>query len=302
MGILTNLILDYWLYGVTIAFGYILAILLYDTKNDKNRAGVAKNDETDERYAFPDSTSDAKDKEEADGGLNLENADTRVDHEAGKEHIPFTIERLSKAEMTRRSQEFYQEMNKRRSVRFFSDEPFPQEVMDNIIRTGGTSPSGAHTQPWTYVVVKSPEIKKEIREIIEEEEEVNYRRRMGDKWVQDLACIGTDWNKPYLEIAPYLVIVLKQSYGIAPDGSRLVHYYNEISTSISVGLVLAAIQEAGLVTLTSTPLNAGPRLRKLLNRPINEKVMLLLPVGYPAPDATVPALKRKPLEEFMTAI
>jgi len=166
----------------------------------------------------------------------------------------------------------------------------------------GTSPSGAHTEPWTFVVIKDKSLKKEIRSIVEEEEYLNYTKRMGDKWVKDLEFAKTTWAKPYLDSAPYLILVFKQVYGIQEDGSKKTHYYNEMSVCISVGLLLAAIQNAGLVTVTSTPMNAGPRLRDLVGRRVNEKLTLLLPVGYPAGDATVPDIKRKPLNDIMVLI
>ncbi|NXE49225.1 IYD1 deiodinase, partial [Casuarius casuarius] len=217
-------------------------------------------------------------------------------------HVPFFAERYSEAEMIKRSQEFYKLLNKRRSVRFLSDEPVPREVIDNVIRTAGTSPSGAHTEPWTFVVVQDPDLKHKIREIVEEEEEINYKKRMGDRWVNDLKRLRTNWIKEYLDTAPYLILIFKQVYGRLPNGKKKTHYYNEISVSIACGILLAALQNAGLYTVTSTPLNCGPHLRVLLQRPANEKLLLLLPVGYPKKDATVPALTRKPLEDIMVVM
>ncbi|KAM3602980.1 uncharacterized protein V6R79_014345 [Siganus canaliculatus] len=217
-------------------------------------------------------------------------------------HVPFTLPRYSEQTMLERSKDFYTLLNQRRSVRFFSQEPVPREVIDNIIRTAGTAPSGAHTEPWTFVVVSDPETKHQIRQIVEEEEEINYRQRMGDKWVNDLARLRTNWVKEYLDVAPYLILIFKQTYGILPSGKKKTHYYNEISVCISCGILLAALQNAGLVTVTSTPLNCGPQLRLLLKRPANEKLLMLLPVGYPASDATVPDLKRKPLNDIMVYI
>ena len=161
---------------------------------------------------------------------------------------------------------------------------------------------GAHTEPWTYVIVQDPKIKSKIRDVIEREEYINYDRRMGDKWVQELKFINTSHEKPYLEEAPYLIVVLKQPYRITPDGKKHVHYYYEISTAISTGILIAAIQNAGLVSVTTTPMNAGGTIRELLGRPEHEKVMLLLPVGYPADNATVPAVARKPLDDIMAVI
>uniref|UniRef100_A0A8D0ECY3 iodotyrosine deiodinase n=1 Tax=Salvator merianae TaxID=96440 RepID=A0A8D0ECY3_SALMN len=218
------------------------------------------------------------------------------------EHIPFSPERYSEEDMIKRSKEFYELLNKRRSVRFISDEPVPREVIDNVIKTAGTSPSGAHTEPWTFVVVQDAEMKHKIREIIEEEEEINYKKRMGERWVTDLKRLRTNWIKEYLDTAPYLILIFKQVYGKLPDGKKKTHYYNEISVSIACGILLTALQNVGLVTVTSTPLNCGPRLRLLLGRPVNEKLLLLLPVGYPTKNATVPDLTRKPLDDIMVVI
>lgn len=225
----------------------------------------------------------------------------RTSGEGEAAHIPYPWfdDRLTEEEMKKKSAEFYEKMNKRRTVRKISDEDIPLEVVENIIRTAGTSPSGAHTEPWTFVVVKDKALKATIREIVEEEEKLNYARRMGEKWLKDLEFVKTTWSKPYLNSAPYLILIFKQVYGFREDGSKKTHYYHEMSVCISVGLLLAAIQNAGLVTVTSTPMNAGPRLRDLLGRQANEKLMLLLPIGYPANDALVPDIKRKPLEDIM---
>ncbi|OCT79893.1 iodotyrosine deiodinase L homeolog isoform X1 [Xenopus laevis] len=217
-------------------------------------------------------------------------------------HVPFAPAHYPVDEMVKRSKHFYELLNQRRSVRFISNEPVPREVIENIIRTAGTSPSGAHTEPWTFVVVQDPEVKHKVREIIEEEEEINYHKRMGDKWVSDLKKLRTNWVKEYLDTAPFLILIFKQVYGQLPNNKKRTHYYNEISVSIACGLLLAAIQNVGLVTVTTTPLNCGPRLRVLLQRPVNEKLLMLLPVGYPSKDATVPDLKRKPLQDIMVIV
>ena len=220
-------------------------------------------------------------------------------HSADTPHIPYKPDHFSNEEMITRSKEFYESMNKRRSVREFSKEPIPIEVIENIIKTAGTSPSGAHSEPWTFVVVQDPKIKSQIRDIVEEEEYHNYDRRMGDKWVNDLKFVRTNHEKLYLEEAPYLIIVMKQQYHIGEDGVKYAHYYYEISTAIAAGMLVAAIHKAGLVTVTTTPLNAGGALRELLGRPENEKVMLLLPVGLPAENTKVPDVQRKPLDKIM---
>ncbi|XP_051020608.1 iodotyrosine deiodinase 1 [Acomys russatus] len=231
-----------------------------------------------------------------------EDTDEWQESEESVAHIPFAHTRYPEQEMKTRSQEFYELLNKRRSVRFISSEQVPTEVIDNVIRAAGTAPSGAHTEPWTFVVVKDADVKHKIREIIEEEEEINYMKRMGDRWVSDLKKLRTNWVKEYLDTAPVLILVFKQVHGFAANGKKKVHYYNEISVSIACGILLAALQNAGLVTVTTTPLNCGPRLRVLLGRPSHEKLLVLLPVGYPSTEATVPDLKRKALDQIMVTI
>ncbi|KAG5892008.1 hypothetical protein JTB14_024449 [Gonioctena quinquepunctata] len=193
-------------------------------------------------------------------------------------------------------------MNKRRTVRNFSSENVPREIILNIIKTAGTAPSGAHTEPWTYVVVSSQDMKQQIRQIIEDEEEINYKKRMSKVWTTDLKPLRTNWIKEYLTDAPYLILVFKQLYSFREDGQKKMHYYNEQSVSLAAGILLAAIHYAGLVSLTSTPLNCGPALRTLLGRPNSEKLTLLLPVGYPAEGCEVPDLKRKPLNEILVEL
>lgn len=214
-------------------------------------------------------------------------------------HIPFLFERKSESKMTNDAQQFYEHMNRRRSVRFFSDEPVPRACIEYAIRTANTAPSGAHKQPWTWVVIDNPELKKQIREAAEQEERVSYEGgRMTDEWLQALAPLGTDWHKPFLETVPYIVVCFRQSYGIRPDGKKETHYYVNESVGIACGLFIAAIHTMGLVTLTHTP-SPMNFLSKLLNRPENEKPYILFPVGFPAPDATVPNLQRKPTSEFV---
>ncbi|XP_066229087.1 iodotyrosine deiodinase 1 [Saccopteryx leptura] len=242
-----------------------------------------------------DSTALHQEEEVAD-------ADKAQESEENVEHVPFSHTRYPEKDMVKRSREFYELLNQRRSVRFLSKEPVPMEVIDNVIRTAGTAPSGAHTEPWTFVVVKDPDTKHRIREIIEEEEEINYLKRMGQRWVTDLKKLRTNWIKEYLDTAPVLILIFKQVHGFAANGKRKVHYYNEISVSIACGMLLAALQNAGLVTVTTTPLNCGPRLRALLSRPANEKLLMLLPVGYPSAEATVPDLRRKPLDQIMVTV
>ncbi|XP_022825941.1 iodotyrosine deiodinase 1 [Spodoptera litura] len=216
--------------------------------------------------------------------------------------IPYSPPQRSDDEILQRSREYYELMAERRTVRSFSPEPIPQEVLDNLIKTAGTSPSGAHTEPWTFIVVQDPEMKSAIREIVEEEEELNYNQRMSRQWVTDLKPFATKPVKPYLSDAPALVLVFRQTHSWREDGKKRMHYYSEISTAIAAGILLAAIQYCGLVALTSTPLNCNARLRDLLSRPVNERLELLLPVGRPHKEATVPDLQRKKLEEIMVKI
>ncbi|XP_048210239.1 iodotyrosine deiodinase 1 isoform X3 [Perognathus longimembris pacificus] len=172
----------------------------------------------------------------------------------------------------------------------------------NSCVSDGTAPSGAHTEPWTFVVVKDRVVKHKVREIIEEEEKINYMKRMGRRWVTDVKKLRTNWVKEYLDTAPVLILIFKQVHGFAANGRRKVHYYNEISVSIACGMLLSALQNAGLVTVTTTPLNCGPRLRVLLGRPTNEKLLVLLPVGYPSQEAMVPNLRRKALDQIMVTV
>ncbi|XP_029663803.1 iodotyrosine deiodinase 1 isoform X2 [Formica exsecta] len=217
-------------------------------------------------------------------------------------HIPYQYVRLPEKETLSRASEFYQIAAARRTLRYFSADPVPKEVIREIIRAAGTAPSGAHTEPWSFVVISNQTMKSKIRSIVEQEEEINYKKRMGVKWTTDLSPLKTNWVKEYLTIAPYLILVFKQIYGILPNGKKKVHYYHEMSVSIACGILITAIQYAGLVTLTSTPLNCGPAIRSLLGRPSNEKLVLLLPIGYPAKDATIPDLQRKPLSEILIEI
>ena len=199
--------------------------------------------------------------------------------------------------MSERSKDYYEYMDRRRSIREFSDQEVPFEVIENIIKTASTAPSGAHKQPWVFCVVKDPSTKKKIREAAEKEEYENYHGRMNDEWLKDLEKFDTDWNKPFLEIAPYLIIVFKKTYEME-EGDRKKNYYVNESVGLATGMLLSAIHNAGLVALTHTPspLNF---LAKVLERPENEKPFLLIPVGYPADNVKVPCLKRKGLSEIM---
>ena len=193
---------------------------------------------------------------------------------------------------------FYEILNQRRSVRFFSDRPVPREVIENLILAAGTAPSGANKQPWRFVAVQDPALKKEIREGAEAEEREFYFRRANEQWLDDLRAIGTDEHKPFLEIAPWLIVVFKLMKDDDPNNpSDQVYYVNE-SVGIAVGMLLAATHVAGLVALTHTP-SPMKFLGPILNRPKYERPYLLIPIGYPADDCVVPDLQRKSLEQIM---
>ncbi|XP_046400720.1 iodotyrosine deiodinase 1 [Ischnura elegans] len=251
-------------------------------------------------YRTPDQVAEVNENDNWDDETEFPDVSSALP--ADLQHIPFAFQRFTPEEMIERSLEFYRLMNRRRTIRFFSSEPVPFEVIENVIKTAGTGPSGAHTEPWTFVVVSDPEVKQKIRQIIEDEEEINYKKRMGVQWTTDLKPLRTNWIKEYLTEAPYIILVFKQMYGIKPDGGKKIHYYNEMSTAMASGILLTAVHYSGLVSLTSTPLNCGPALRNLLGRPSSEKLTLLLPVGYPAKEATVPDLARKPLKDIMVHI
>lgn len=210
--------------------------------------------------------------------------------------IPYNPVRFEEPEMLERSRAFYEFMDRRRSLRFFSDRPVPKTLIENLVRTASTAPSGAHKQPWTFCVVSDPAIKSQIREAAEAEEYESYHGRMSEEWLRDLEPFGTDWHKPFLEHAPWLIVVFKKAYEIDSNGEKRKCYYVNESVGLATGFLLAAIHNAGLVTLTHTP-SPMNFLQKILHRPDNERPFLLLPVGYPAGDAEVPDLKRKSLEE-----
>jgi len=204
-------------------------------------------------------------------------------------------------DMQSRSETFLNEMSKRRSIRTFSDRSVPIEIIYNCIQTAASAPSGANKQPWQFVVVKDPAVKAKIRQAAELEEKEFYRHRATKEWLEDLNQFGTDWHKPFLDIAPYLIVVFKQAYDIKDDGSQRKNYYVNESVGIASGFLLAALHHAGLATLTHTP-SPMNFLGEILNRPPNEKAFLLIPVGYPATDTTVPELIKKPLEEVSTIV
>jgi nitroreductase len=196
-----------------------------------------------------------------------------------------------------RARAFYESMRRRRTVRHFSDRPVPREAIEWCLRTAGTAPSGANLQPWQFVAVSDPAIKRRIREAAEEEEREFYNHRAPQEWLDALAPLGTDWRKPFLERAPWLIAIFSQLHGVLPDGRKVKHYYAIESVGIAAGLLIAAVHQAGLVSLTHTPSPMG-FLNEILDRPANERPFLLLVVGYPEPNTLVPDIARKPLEHI----
>ncbi|MFN2443519.1 MAG: nitroreductase family protein [Thermoanaerobaculia bacterium] len=210
--------------------------------------------------------------------------------------IPYAPPRRTSGEMQQRARRFREELETRRSVRSFSPDPIPAGVLEDVVRAAASAPSGANMQPWTFVVVREPALKRRIREAAEEEERRNYEGRMSEEWLDALAPLGTDWRKEFLEIAPALIVVFRQEYGLGEEGAKIRHYYVNESVGIASGFLLAALHNAGLATLTHTPSPMG-FLRHILDRPANEKAFLLIPVGYPAEGCRVPAISRKPIDQ-----
>ena len=216
--------------------------------------------------------------------------------------IPLEFERIDSGEQLRRAAEFEARLATRRTVRDFSPEPVPFALIETAIRIASRAPSGANQQPWHFVVVSDPDVKRRIRQAAEEEERENYERRFPDEWLTALAPLGTDWHKEFLEIAPYLIVIFREDYGLErlPDGGerKIKHYYVQESVGIACGFLIAALHWMGLATLTHTPSPMG-FLSRILERPANEKPYLLLPVGYPAQGARVPQIPKKPLDEIL---
>ncbi len=208
---------------------------------------------------------------------------------------------LTNEDVAARAQDFYVEMARRRTVRAFSDRPVPREVIENCLRVAGSAPNGANLQPWHFVAVNDAALKHEIRIAAEEEESEFYAHRAPNEWLEALAALGTDAEKPFLEKAPWLIAIFAQPYRILPDGRKMKHYYATESVGIATGFLIAAVHQAGLASLTHTPSPMG-FLNKLLVRPAHEKPFLLLVVGHPADDAVVPDIHRKPLTEISTFI
>lgn len=218
---------------------------------------------------------------------------------------PFHAERLPVEERLRRASAFFLAMSTRRTIRSFSSEPVPLELIEVAIKTAATAPSGANQQPWRFVVVSNPEVKRKIRQAAEIEEKEFYQRRAPREWLAALEPLGTNWQKPFLEIAPYLIVIFRLDYGLSSNPEqreiKTKHYYVMESVGIAAGLLLSSLHLAGLSTLTHTPSPMG-FLNRILNRPKNEKPYLLIPVGYPAEDATVPTITKKPLHEVLEVV
>lgn len=234
---------------------------------------------------------------------------TRYEHpypapEVAAKHpfVPLDFTRFEPDEMERRADQFADEMDRRRSVRMLSDEPVPLELVARAIETASTAPSGAHHQPWRFVVTGDPVVKAAIRGAAEDEERQNYDGgRINDEWRHELEPLGTDWHKEFLEVAPWIVVLFEERYGVTDDGSRRHHYYVKESCGIAAGLFIAALHHMGLATLTHTP-SPMAFLSKVLERPANERPFVLFPVGYPLDGCLVPDLRRKSLREVMTVV
>ena len=214
--------------------------------------------------------------------------------------VPLTGYHAFDAEtMTRRAESFYDDVKRRRTVREFSDRPVPREVIEHCLRAAGTAPNGANLQPWHFVAVADPEIKRQIRAGAEEEEREFYNGKAPQEWLDALAPLGTDQHKPFLDIAPWLIVIFGESYGELPDGRKVKHYYTQESVGIATGILITAIHHAGLVSLTHTPSPMG-FLNEILGRPSRERPFLVLVVGYPADGVTVPDITKKPLSQIAT--
>jgi nitroreductase len=215
--------------------------------------------------------------------------------------VPLVYDRPSADGSLESSRQFLELMQARRSIRQFSPEPVAPELIENAIRVAGTAPSGAHQQPWTFVVVSDPETRQRLREGAEAEERDFYDRRATPEWKEAIRPIGTDWVKTHITDAPYVIVVFEQAWRPGEDGSKLKHYYVRESVGIAVGFLLAALQASGLCALTHTP-SPMRFLSEILDRPENERPFILIPVGYPAEDAEVPDIERKPLDEILVRV
>lgn len=213
--------------------------------------------------------------------------------------LPYHPPRLTPQEQLRRADALLEELDARRSVRFFSDEPVPRVLIERAIQIASTAPSGAHRQPWRFVAVSDPELKRRIREGAEAEEKESYAGRMSDEWLRALEPLGTTWEKPFLQTVPWIVVVFAQAHGVGEDGQRVKNYYVNESVGIACGFFIAALHRMGLATLTHTP-SPMRFLSEILDRPAHERPYMLFPVGYPSKDCVVPDLQRQPLDVVAT--
>lgn len=219
-------------------------------------------------------------------------------HDPDSRFVPLGFERLAPEAMLQRARALRASLARRRSVRHFSPDPLPEGLLEECVLAAGSAPSGANRQPWTFCVVRDPEKKRRIREAAEAEERELYERRITPEWREALAPLGTDANKPFLEIAPALIVIFRHVWLPGEDGGKQTNYYTQESVGIASGFLLAALHEAGLATLTHTPSPMG-FLGEILERPAHEKAYLLIPVGFPAEGCEVPDLSKKPLEEIL---
>lgn len=283
MPLYKSVILENWpTLAVCVAlFLFFWKLFNSSSRNSRLNQGTLQN--ADDEY--PESVQEYPESDpDLSPSLTVENY---VNYPGAQQTLPEGIDRL------------FEILNDRRSIRHFSSRPVDISVVEKCIHAAGTSPSGAHSEPWTFCLITNEEIKQQVRTIVETEELINYQQRMARQWTTDLRPFKTNHIKEYLTVAPCLILVFKQTYGVRADGKRKEHYYNEISTSIATGILLCALQAAGLSSLVTTPLNCGPALRTILDRPQNEKLLVLLPVGYPADECPVPDLQRKPLNQIM---
>ena len=216
-----------------------------------------------------------------------------------KDHatVPLAFDALAPEECLARVRAFTENLIKRRTVRDYSPEPVAREVIEAAIAAAASAPSGANQQPWTFVAISDPAVKSRIRTAAEEEEKAFYDGRAGEEWLEALSALGTDWEKPFLETAPWLIAIFQQRWGVGPAGERIKHYYAPESVGIATGFLIAALHAAGLATLTHTPSPMG-FLNEICGRPDSEKAVILLVVGRPVPDCRVPAISKKPFTEI----
>lgn len=285
LGPYKSVLLEHWLPLSICTVIFLLVLNLFKRNQSTDRVAEKRISYKRPEEEYPESVQEYPESDpESTPSLNVE---TYVNYPGATKIFPDGVDR------------FYEILSDRRSIRNFSSKPVDLEVVEKCILCAGTSPSGAHTEPWTFCLVTKADLKQQIREIIEHEEYINYNQRMARQWTVDLKPFQTNHVKEYLTEAPCLILIFKQTHGTRSDGKKKDHYYNEISVSIATGLLLCALQAAGLSALVSTPLNCGPALRTILDRPQNEKLLVLLPVGYPAEECPVPDIERKKLHEIM---